>query len=143
MADGTIPQVSQDILRTVGRWLQVNGEAVYGAGVTPFGEELGEASARGAKDVRGEPLVYQQIQWRVTTRPGKLFVTFFDEPRAPFALPAIRNTVKRAYRLADKAPVEMKMENGRAVLNLERPILDPMATVVVVEFEGDKVERIR
>jgi alpha-L-fucosidase len=111
--------------------------------VTPFGEELGEASARGAKDVRGDPLVYQQIQWRVTTRPGKLFVTFFDEPRAPFALPAMRNTVKRAYRLADKAPVEMKMENGRAVLNLERPILDPMATVVVVEFEGDKVERIR
>jgi alpha-L-fucosidase len=141
MADGTIPQVSQDILRTVGRWLQANGEAVYGAGVTPFGEELGEPSARGAKDVRGDTLTYQQIQWRVTTKPGKLFVTFFDEPRAPFALPAIRNTVKRAYRLADKAPVDMKMENGRAVLNLERPIFDPMATVVVVEFDGEKVQR--
>jgi alpha-L-fucosidase len=142
MADGTIPQVSQDILRTVGRWLQVNGEAVYGAGVTPFGEELGEPSARSAKDVRGDPLVYQQIQWRVTTKPGKLFITFFDEPRAPFAVPAIKNTIKRAYRLADKAPVEMKMENGRAMLNLERPIFDPMATVVVVEFDGDKVERV-
>ena len=64
----------------------------YGAGPTPFGEELGEPSARGAKDVRGDPLIYQQIQWRVTTKPGKLFITFFDEPRAPFALPAIRNT---------------------------------------------------
>ena len=31
-AEGVIPQVSQDILRTVGRWLQVNSEAVYGAG---------------------------------------------------------------------------------------------------------------
>ena len=31
-ADGVIPQASQDILRTVGRWLKVNGEAVYGAG---------------------------------------------------------------------------------------------------------------
>jgi hypothetical protein len=72
-----------------------------------------------------------------------MFITFFDEPRAPFALPAIKNTVKRAYRLADKAPVDMKMENGRAVLNLERPIFDPMATVVVVEFDGDKVERVR
>jgi alpha-L-fucosidase len=143
MADGTIPPPSQDILRTVGRWLRVNGDAVYGAGVTPFGDELGEPSARGAKDVRGEPLVYQQIQWRVTTKPGKLFITFFDEPRAPFALPAIKNTIKRAYRLADNAPVEMKMENGRAVLNVERPILDPMATVVVVEFEGDTIERAR
>ena len=129
------------MLRTVGRWLQVNGEAVYGAGVTPFGEELGEPSGRGAKDVRGDPLVYQQIQWRVTTKPGKLYFTFFDEPRAPFAIPAIKNTVTRAYRLADKAPVDLKTENGRIFLNVERPIFDPMATVVVVEVAGGRVER--
>ncbi len=30
-AEGVIPQPSQDILRTVGRWLRVNGDAVYGA----------------------------------------------------------------------------------------------------------------
>jgi alpha-L-fucosidase len=141
MADGIIPQPSQDILHTVGRWLRVNGEAVYGAGPTPFGDELGEPSSRGAKDVRGDPLVYPQTQWRVTTKPGKLYVTFFDEPRAAFPLPAMKNAVKRAYRLADNKPVEMKMENGRAILNIERPILDPMATVVVVEYEGEKVER--
>ena len=142
-AEGVIPQVSQDILRTVGRWLQVNGEAVYGAGPTPFGDELGEPSAREFKDVRGEPLVYQQSQWRVTTKPGKLYFTFFDEPRAPFALPAMRNAAKRAYRLADKAPVDMKTVNGQTVLNIERPIFDPMATVVVVEIEGDRVERTK
>ena len=45
-AEGVIPQVSQDILRTVGRWLKVNGEAVYGAGPSPFGDEFGEFSAR-------------------------------------------------------------------------------------------------
>ena len=142
-AEGVIPQVSQDILRTVGRWLQVNGDAVYGAGATPFGEELGEPSARGTKDLRGEALVHQQIQWRVTTKPGKLYFTFFDEPRVPFALPRMKNTPKRAYRLADNAPVDMKTENGRTVLNIERPILDPMATVVVVEFDGTTVEPLR
>jgi len=135
--------VSQDILRTVGRWLQVNGDAVYGAGATPFGEELGEPSARGATDVRGDPLVYQQIQWRVTTKPGKLYFTFFDEPRAAFVLPRMKNTVKRAYRLADNAPVEVKTENGRTVLNIARPIFDPMATVVVVEVDGATVEPIK
>jgi alpha-L-fucosidase len=107
-ADGVIPQVSQDILRTVGRWLKVNGDAVYGAGPTPFGEELGEPSARGAKDVRGDALVYQQTQWRVTTKPGKLYFTFFDEPRAPFPLPEMKNRALRAYRLADRAPVERR-----------------------------------
>ena len=40
-AEGVIPQPSQDNLRAVGRWLKVNGEAIYGAGTTPFGEELG------------------------------------------------------------------------------------------------------
>jgi alpha-L-fucosidase len=140
-AEGIIPQASQDVLRTVGRWLQTNGEAVYGAGPTPFGDEMGEPSPKGAKDVRGDLLVYQQTQWRVTTRPGKLYITFFDEPRAPFAIPAMKNTITRAYRLADKAPVEMKTENGRTFLNLERPIFDPMATVVVVEFDGSRVQR--
>ena len=142
-AEGLIPQASQDILRTVGKWLQVNGEAVYGAGPTPFGEELGEPSARGARDIRGDALVYQQIQWRVTTKPGKLYFTFFDEPRAPFQLPQMRNAAKRAYRLADGAPVEMKTENGRTAVNVPRPILDPMATVVVVEYEGNKVDPIK
>jgi alpha-L-fucosidase len=140
-AEGVIPQASQDVLRTVGRWLQVNGDAVYGAGPTPFGDEMGEPSATGAKDVRGDLLVYQQTQWRVTTKPGKLYLTFFDEPRPPFAIPAMKNAITRAYRLADKAPVAMKTENGRTYLNLERPIFDPMATVVVVEFDGSRVQR--
>jgi len=140
-AEGVIPQVSQDILRTVGRWLQTNGEAVYGASPTPFGEELGEPSAKGYQDVRGDQLIYQQIQWRVTTKPGKLYITFFDEPRAAFAIPAMKNRITKAYRLADKAAVDMKTENGRTYLTLERPIYDPMATVVVVEFDGARVER--
>ena len=91
MADGVIPQASQDILRTVGRWLQVNGEAVYGAERRRrSARSSANRAPRGAKDVRGDPLIYQQIQWRVTTKPGKLYVTFFDEPRAPFALPAMQ-----------------------------------------------------
>ena len=35
----------------------------------------------------------------------------------------------------------MKTENGRTVLTIDRPILDPMATVVVVEFDGTSVVR--
>jgi alpha-L-fucosidase len=141
MPDGVIPQPSQDVLRTVGRWLKINGDAVYGANATPFGEELGEASAKGAKDVRGNPLMYPQTEWRLTTKPGKLFVTFFNEPRTPFALPAFKNPVKRAYQLWDNAPVKYTTENGRTVLDVKRPIIDPMATVVVVEFEGDRIQK--
>jgi len=140
-AEGVIPQPSAEVLRTVGRWLRVNGEAVYGTGPSPFGDEFGEWTSRGAKDVRGQKLFLPHTEWRVTTRPGKLYFTFFSEPRAPFEIPVMKNRVLRAYRLADKAPVELKTEGGRTTFLLERPMLDPMATVVVVEFEGQKVER--
>jgi hypothetical protein len=53
----------------------------------------------------------------------------------------MKTTVKRAYRLVDRTPIEVKTEDGRTVLNIERPIPDPMATVVVVELDGDKVQR--
>ena len=142
MADGTIPQPSQDVLRTVGRWLKLNGDAVYGAGATPWGDELGEPSVKGTKDLRGNPLVLPHNEWRVTTKPGKLYFTFFQEPRVPFPLPAMKNAVKRAYRLADGAAIEVKpADDGRPTLVLPRPIHDPTATVVVVEIEGDAVQK--
>jgi alpha-L-fucosidase len=139
MADGVIPPASQDTLRAVGKWLKVNGEAVYGAGPTPFGEELAEPSGKGAKNIRGEPLYLAHTEWRVTTRPGKLYFTFFDEPRAAFELPAMKNAVTRAYQLADNAVVPVTTEGGKRFLTITRPILDPMATVVVVEIEGERV----
>jgi alpha-L-fucosidase len=141
MADGVIPLASQSILRAAGHWLKTNGEAVYGAGPSPFGEEFGEFSARGAKDVRGNRLFLPQTDWRVTTKPGRLFITFFNEPRAPFEIPAMKNAIRKAYRLADGAPLELRTENGRTSFNMERPMIDPMATVVVVEFEGERVQR--
>jgi alpha-L-fucosidase len=141
MADGTIPQPSQDVLRTVGRWLKANGDAVYGAGPSPWGDEFGEPSARGDKNLGGGPLFLPHEEWRVTTKPGKLFFTFFKELRVPFELPAMKNAVKRAYRLADGEPVEVKVENGRPRLVIPRPILDPTATVVVVEIDGAAVDR--
>ncbi|HZQ55208.1 MAG TPA: alpha-L-fucosidase [Bryobacteraceae bacterium] len=141
MANGVIPEEAQDNLRTVGRWLKSNGDAVYGAGPSPWGEEFGEPSARGRKDLRGQPLVLPDNEWRVTTKPGKLYFVFFEEPRVPFEMPTMKNAIRRAYQLADGKPVGIKEENGRRQLLVPRPMLDPMATVVVVEIAGTTVER--
>ena len=141
MSNGVIPQAPQDNLRTVGRWLKLNGEAVYGAGPSPWGDEMGEPSSRGTKDLRGQPLALPHNEWRATTKPGKVYFTFFQEPRAPFELPPMKNSIKRAYQLADRKAVEVKDEGGKKQLVLARPIVDPMATVVVVEIEGTNVEQ--
>jgi len=140
-AEGIIPQASAEILRTVGHWLKVNGEAVYGAGTSPFGVEFGEYTSKDAKDVRGQKLFLANNEWRVTTKPGKLYFTFFVEPRSPFEIPPVKNKLLRAYRLADKAPVALKTENGKTSFTMDRPMLDPMATVIVVEYEGTRIEK--
>jgi alpha-L-fucosidase len=108
---------------------------------TPFGGELGEPSAKGTKDLRGNPLFLPWNEYRVTAKPGKLYFTFFIEPRVPFELPAMTNAVKRAYLLASGAALELSVKDGRNSFTLPRPILDPMGTVVVVEFEGEKATR--
>ena len=141
-AEGIIPQASADVLRTVGRWLKANGDAVYDAGTSPFGAEFGEYTSKDAKDVRGQKLFLANNEWRVTTKPGKLYFTFFVEPRTPFEIPTMKNKLLRAYRLADKAPIPLKTENGRTTFEMSRPMLDPMATVVVVEYEGTHVEKL-
>src|SRR5262249_45095651 len=108
---------------------------------SPFGDEFGEWTSRNAKDVRGQKLFLADNEWRATTKPGKLYPTFFVEPRAPFEIPAVPNKLVRAYRLSDQPPADLKTPHGTTTIDMPRPVLDPMATVVVVEFEGDKIVR--
>jgi alpha-L-fucosidase len=141
LPNGEMPQPAVDVLRAAGAWLKVNGEAIYGASATPFGEELGEPSAR-LKDNRGQPIFLAHTAYRVTAKPGKLYFTFFSPPRSPFILPPMQNAVKRAYRLADGAPFEIRVVNGERQLQATGLMnTDPMATVIVVELEGEKVRK--
>jgi alpha-L-fucosidase len=142
LPNGEMPQPAQDVLRAAGAWLKINGDAVYGAQPTPFGDELGEPSAKGTKDLRGQPLFLQRTEYRITTKPGKLYFTFFTGARSPFILPRMQNAVKRAYRLADGAPFEIRDINGEKQLQTAGLMnTDPMATVIVVEIEGEKVRK--
>jgi len=144
--DGVIPQASQDNLRTVGRWLRVNGEALYGTGRSPFGEEFGDYAAR-ARTRDGHPVFLPRTEWRCTTKPGKLYFTLFhlerDGPHAYFALPAFRNAIRSARLLEDPHttfPVQ-QAPDGTRFLHLPRFLNDAMGTVLLVEFEGDRIER--
>jgi alpha-L-fucosidase len=139
-SEGVIPEGSQATLRTVGRWLKVNGDAVYGAGRSPFTNEFGEFSAD-LHDRTNRPIYLERTDWRCTTKPGILYFTIFKMPRDGFDLPPFKNNVKKAYFLADPkhADIPIKTINGVQVVQIPRDGPDGMANVLCVEIEGDTV----
>lgn len=133
-AEGVIPQPSQDNLRAVGKWLKVNGEAIYGAGPTPFGVELGSADPE-KKGRDGRPLWNMATDWRCTTKPGKLYIHLFKWPTAPFELANVKGKVKKAYLLADAKHKGLKVSQKADKVTVQLPAQAPgeYASVLVLQ----------
>lgn len=118
--EGEFDEKSTEILEAVGRWMNANGEAVYGTTGSPIGKP----------------------QWgRVTAKGSKLYLHVFDWPASgQLIVPGLRNRIAKAYMLADesKAALEHKrLSADDAVISVPAEPVDPDATVVVVEYEGD------
>jgi alpha-L-fucosidase len=143
-ADGFIPQPSQDILRRVGKWLKVNGEAVYGAGRTPFGDELGKYDPE-KKDNRGRPVFNETTDWRCTVKPmdwtwgkaGKLYLHLFKWPGARFELAGFNGKVEKAYMLADPDRMALKhsVTEGKLTIELPEKATDEIDSVLCIELQ--------
>ena len=129
-AEGIIPKPSVDRLREIGKWMEVNGEAIYGTDANPYPYEL---------------------DWgRITCKPGKsgesakLYLLFYKWPRGKFTLFGLRSKVKKAYLLADKKEkVEVTQTHDEAQdhhaleLRLPKKKPDQHVSVVALELAGD------
>jgi alpha-L-fucosidase len=132
-AEGQIPQPSLDRLSDMGGYVRVNAEAIYGAGPSPFA----------------------RLPYRVTTKPGKLYVHLFrPSPQFAISLSGLQNRVLRAYPLNDKAnPMSVLVrqplpESEQRALNIpdgSSPVLflnlkpGKVMTTICVEIEGAPV----
>jgi len=114
-AEGLIPEPSVERLGTMGNWMKVNGESIYGTGPSP----------------------YPAPSWgRFTTKPGKLYVHVFQWPENGILRIAAENIgATRAYLLADQARNPLKVEKTRDALVVRVPATPPdrIASVVVIE----------
>jgi alpha-L-fucosidase len=138
-AQGTIPVVARENLLTVGRWLKVNGEAVYGVGRSPFGE--GFPGYRKVVEAGGRTVNLPFADWRCTSRPGKLYFTVFHWS-SPFKLPAFKNDITKAYLLSDptQSALEVTGDAEHRVITVPHYAPNVMATVIVVEIKGNAAE---
>ena len=132
-ADGAIPQPSQDVLRKVGAWLKVNGEAIYGAGRTPFGQEFGGTVEE--KNEYGKMSKVSALRdWRCTTKPGRLYIHLFKWPGEKFEMSGLTGIVSRAYLLADRRPLQFAQAGERLSVSLPEDPPDALATVLCLEL---------
>jgi alpha-L-fucosidase len=131
---GIVPAAEADRLREMGKWLAVNGEAIYGTQPTLFGAEAGSFSAT-EKDRRGNPVWVPAWDWRSTTRADKIYIEIFNWPSGSFHLDTEPRKVMGAYLLADGAhtPLKMTQSGGRVDIQLPAKAPDPIASVVVLE----------
>jgi alpha-L-fucosidase len=131
---GVIPAAEVERLREMGRWLTVNGEAIYGTQPTLFGAEAGAFSAT-EKDSRGNPRFIPEWDWRSTTAPSKIYIEIFNWPGDhTFHIPHSPRNITKAYLLADSVHTQLKFTQDRGVdIQLPPKPLDPIATVLVLE----------
>jgi alpha-L-fucosidase len=132
---GIVPQPEVERLQAMGKWLAVNGEAIYGSQPTLFGGEAGSFDASGEKDKRGQPKFMPAWNWRSTTKADKIYLEIFAWPTARFHLDKMPRTVTNAYLLADPAhaPLKFTQKAGAVDITLPAAAPDPIASVVVLE----------
>jgi alpha-L-fucosidase len=114
--DGSVVEFEADVLRGVGRWLSVNGEAIYGRQPQPFRNlDFGYATAG----------------------PQKLYLMVRNWPAdGVLRLPGLDTRIRSAYLLADAARSPLEVQGGSAI-RVAKHIDTPPVTVVVAELEGD------
>jgi len=116
-ADGRIPDESLERLAAMGKWMDVNGESIYGTTASPF----------------------EQLSWgRATKRSGdtesEIYLHVFDWPAdGKLQVPAVKGSVKSAKLLAGGESV--KFEQLADGLTIELPSTAPDAIDSVIKLQ--------
>jgi alpha-L-fucosidase len=116
-AEGEIPKESIERLEAVGRWIDVNGEAIYGTQASPF-HRLPWGRCTRKTGAAGTTLYFHVFDWPAD---GKLFI------------PGLKNKVKSAALLAGGTAVPVaSVAEG---VSLQLPATAPDADVSVIRVE--------
>jgi alpha-L-fucosidase len=131
---GNVPAAEIERLQQVGKWLDVNGAAIYGTHPTLFGDEAGSFSTT-EKDKDGKPKFVPEWKWRSTTTADRIYVEIFAWPNGSFHLDKLPRQVTGAYLLSDKSKKPLKISKSGSSIDVTLPASapDPIATALVLK----------
>lgn len=123
-ANGDVPyEISQRMLE-IGKWLDINGESIYGAE---------------AFDLRKDQHDWGKITCKETIDGFKLFLHVFTWPsNKELNLSGISASPKKIYLLSDKQKSELHFSHSEVVTEIKLPAQqpNPYVSVIVVEYEN-------
>lgn len=119
--EGVMPEKAQKILKEVGNWLSVNGEAIYG---TTSG---------------GPSVTWNRSIGGITAKPNTLYLHLFRWPGDNMIyLNDFVNKFENAYLLADKDKKTLKVDVHSQGLMIHLPVqpIDSIDNIIVVKYKG-------
>ena len=118
---GNIPAESVRVFKEVGRWLDVNSEAIYGSDGSPVGA----------------------VSWgAITHRPGKLYLLVERRPDdGRILVPGFGPAATSSSLLANGDSLEFAQSGSDLVVNLPEALPDSRVNVVVVEYDESATDR--
>jgi alpha-L-fucosidase len=118
--EGTLVPEEIERLQAIGKWMQVNGESVYGTTASPLDFDF----AWGA----------------MSRKPGRLYLHVFKWDPAGIVFNGVVSKPDRAYLLADpkRKSLAIRQDVNRHITTIEVPAEapDPSDSVIVLEFKG-------
>jgi alpha-L-fucosidase len=115
-SEGLVPQPSIERLAEVGKWMKINGEAIYGTTASPF----------------------SYLPWgRCTQKGNKLYLHIFEWPNDGKISVPLQNKITKAYLLSDpKKQLRVEKSKTKNSITLTGNAPDQIASVVVVELNS-------
>lgn len=116
-ADGLIPQASLERMAEIGRWMDVNGESIYGTHASPF----------------------KRLPWgRCTSRPGILYLHVFEWPDDGYLrVPGLLSEATSARILGSDRALTLARAGDDVVVTVPERPLHEAATVIKLEIRGE------
>jgi alpha-L-fucosidase len=121
-SEGLIPAPSVERLKEVGKWMKVNGEAIYGTSASPF-----------------KRLPWGRATKKVTAQDSTLYLHVFEWPAdGKLIVPGLKNKPAKAFLLGDKSRKALAFEYRNEGLSIALPPgpPDPISSTVVLRING-------